>query len=404
MSMLGDEGFLTLTLRMKVSPEPEIIELLKRYKTALNYAIRWIIENSAKTKRGYKVPSLSKVHEALYERLRSMGFPSRIAIDCYREALAIAKSYLGNGANGKIPRVKSLRIWLTHRAGYRIKNEYIEIIGGYRLRIIGWDKRYDGYENREARLVYRDGKMFLFITKRIPKPKTIEPKGIIAVDINEKHIYIGNKLFIDRIETAIDRAIHYKKLAENLQKKYSSSRYNAWLRRKGVLNRIRYFHKKAKNIIEDWVKKTALTIVLRAKKNGYAVAREDLNNLIESLRKLPKNHRVRMIILSYRKLLYWIDWQAQKHGVMIIAVNPKNTSLECPKCGSKMVENGYRRMKCTVCRFEADRDVVAVLNIEKKALIQMGGFLTTPTAPQMTDVIPNRCGELMSPLKGTLAL
>jgi len=31
----------------------------------------------------------------------------------------------------------------------------------------------------------------------------------------------------------------------------------------------------------------------------------------------------------------------------------------------------------------------------------MGGSLTTPTAPQMTDVNPNRCGEPMNPLKKT---
>ena len=35
---------------------------------------------------------------------------------------------------------------------------------------------------------------------------------------------------------------------------------------------------------------------------------------------------------------------------------------------------------------------------------KMGGSLATPTAPQMTDVNPNRCAEPMSPLKGTLAL
>jgi len=50
-------------------------------------------------------------------------------------------------------------------------------------------------------------------------------------------------------------------------------------------------------------------------------------------------------------------------------------------------------MKCGNCGFEADRDTIAVLNIEKKTFLKMGGSLTTPTAPQMKDVIPNRCGE-----------
>jgi transposase len=54
-----------------------------------------------------------------------------------------------------------------------------------------------------------------------------------------------------------------------------------------------------------------------------------------------------------------------------------------------------------------DRDRIAVLNIEKRALEQLepisGGPLTAPTAPQMTDVFPNRCGEPNRP-EGTFAL
>jgi len=34
----------------------------------------------------------------------------------------------------------------------------------------------------------------------------------------------------------------------------------------------------------------------------------------------------------------------------------------------------------------------------------MGVSLDTPTAPQRTDVSPNRCGEPVNPLKGALAL
>ena len=57
-------------------------------------------------------------------------------------------------------------------------------------------------------------------------------------------------------------------------------------------------------------------------------------------------------------------------------------------CSSKLIENSYRRMRCLKCRFEADRDIVAVLNIERKA--KMWGALIPLNALQMTDVIPNR--------------
>jgi IS605 OrfB family transposase len=293
---------------------------------------------------------------------------------------------------------------LHHRSGYRIRDGYVEIIGGIRLRIIGWDRRYDQYENREARLVYKEGKMILWISKRIPRPKPYQPRDVLAVDINEKKIVYGNHEINEEISTTIDRAYRWRILAESLQKKYSSSRYPAWRRRRGILNRIRSYHRKIKNVLEDWARKTSLKIVRLTVKYQYALAREDLTGLVEALRKLPKDHRVKLITMGYSRFAKWIDWQATKHGAPLVVVDPRGTSSECPRCGSKMVENGYRRLKCPRCGFEADRDLVAVLNIRRKALIKMGGSLTTPTAPQMTDVAPNRWGEPMNPLKGTSTL
>jgi len=61
-------------------------------------------------------------------------------------------------------------------------------------------------------------------------------------------------------------------------------------------------------------------------------------------------------------------------------------------------------LRCPRCGFEAVRDTIAVLNIERRALLKMGRPLTAPTARQMTDVNSNRCGEPMTRPKGTLAL
>ena len=166
---------------------------------------------------------------------------------------------------------------LLHQgSGYKVKEGYVEIIGGIRLRIIGWDRRYDDYENGEARLVYRGGKMMLWISKRIPKPQPYQPRDVIAVDINERKIVYGDHVINEEIDTGIDRARRWKLLAESLQKKYSSPRYPAWRRRRGILNRIRSYHRKARNILEDWARKTSLRIVGLALRLQYAVAREDL--------------------------------------------------------------------------------------------------------------------------------
>jgi len=325
---LGCEGLLTLTIKMRVSPEPslfkELVSLMKRYREALNHAIKVVIEN--------KALSLRKAHKLLYSVLKERyNLPSKVAQDCYREAIAIAKSWLGNPNRGRVPRAKTPRLWLTHGYSYRVKDGYVEVLGGYKLRIVGWDRRYDNYPSGDAILLFKDGKFILGISKRVPKPVKYVARGVLAVDVNEKHIVVGNSKTEHRFETAVRRALHYKQLAENLQKRYSSARYNAWLRRRGVRDRIRYFHKKARSIIEDWAKKVSHKIASLAKQHLYAVAREDLTDLVESLRKLPKEHRVSLLILSYRKLEHWIDWQCEKNGVPIIVVGPEEHIINMPK-------------------------------------------------------------------------
>jgi len=44
-----------------------------------------------------------------------------------------------------------------------------------------------------------------------------------------------------------------------------------------------------------------------AVKLQYALAREDLTGLAEALRKLPKDHWVKLIIMGYSRLGKWID-------------------------------------------------------------------------------------------------
>jgi len=386
----GDEGELTLTVRMKVSPEPEgeqaLLDLMRRYRDALNYSIRAIIAN--------KALSLSRAHRLLYKDLKERyGLPSKIAQGCYREAIAIAKSWLRNPRRGAVPTAKGLSMWLAHELGYRVKGDYVELIGGYRLRVIGWDRRYDNFPNREARLVFRDGEFTLYISKRVPRPAKYAPKGVLAVDVNERQVVVGNSSVEQRIETPVERALRYRRLAERLEEKYSSSRYMAWRRRSGIRRRIRHFRRKARNIIEDWARRTSHMIISLAKQSRLAVAREDLTGLVGGLRRLPKEHRTALVMLGYRRLAFWVDWQSEKNGVPILIVDPAGTSTTCPRCGAKLVEVGHRRLRCPRCGLEADRDSIAVLNIERRALSKMGGSLATPTAPQMTDVNPNRWGE-----------
>jgi IS605 OrfB family transposase len=113
--------------------------------------------------------------------------------------------------------------------------------------------------------------------------------------------------------------------------------------------------------LEDWARKTSLEIVGLALRLQYAVAREDLTGLINSLRRIEnKDNRTRLIIMRYKRIGKWIDWQAEKHGVSLVIAKPSGISSKCPTCDSKGLEEvGYRRLRCPSCGYEAEMLLVS---------------------------------------------
>jgi hypothetical protein len=75
------------------------------------------------------------IHNALYRELKEwFGLPPRVAIDCYRDALANANAWRNNSRRGRRPRVRKLSMLLHTEQSYWIKEGYIEITGGIKLR------------------------------------------------------------------------------------------------------------------------------------------------------------------------------------------------------------------------------------------------------------------------------
>ena len=64
---------LIISIGMMVSPEPEAVELLRRYNVALNYAINRILSLDLR--------SIGRVHNALYRDAEGMVQPP--IKDCY---------------------------------------------------------------------------------------------------------------------------------------------------------------------------------------------------------------------------------------------------------------------------------------------------------------------------------
>ncbi|MFP3346701.1 MAG: RNA-guided endonuclease TnpB family protein [Sulfolobaceae archaeon] len=362
------------TVSMKIAVSDSLLALVNNYVKALRFTLFWLGENVPNPE---EKGVLGKVHEALYEKLREeYNLPSKVAEDCYREALATYKGWYNNPKKGRFPRVYKPTVWLTPKASYNVDfdkmNVRIASIG--ELPILGYPrnlKEYMGWRMREARLVIKDGKAFLKVVFEKEEEK-VEPKESVAVDINMVEVVVGkdDKNYV-RIPTRLDEVHHWKSLAERLQRKYP----RRWRENKGVLHRIRSFHQKARRIMEDFARKVGKWVVEIAEDFGANVIKlESLKNLIKNVSKLPKEFHDKLYLMQYRRLQYWISWQARKHGMVIEFVNPSYSSVSCPKCGQKMKEVSHRWFKCS-CGYDYDRDVIAVVNLNRR------GSLTLSSAP-----------------------
>ena len=66
-----------------------------------------------------------------------------------------------------------------------------------------------------------------------------------------------------------------------------------------------------------------------------------------------------------------LEYKCERYGKELIAVNPKNTSRICSKCGfnsgAKPLE--IREWTCPNCQIHHDRDINAAVNILHKATL-----------------------------------
>ncbi len=97
--------------------------------------------------------------------------------------------------------------------------------------------------------------------------------------------------------------------------------------------------------------------------NASAIFIEDLNNMIRHVDKLAKPFRDKLFLMQYRRIQYWIEWEAIKHGLEVVKVPAFYTSTRCPKCKGEMKEYAHRQFRCVSCGYEDDRDVIAVMNL-----------------------------------------
>jgi len=395
--MVRSTGF-QITVQMKVAPSHEVKHLSYVYARAKQLVVNWLVE----TKPAFKTKTdlINILHHEWYEKLRQMGLTGRLAEDCYRDAGNVYTSWLENpNKNKSKPRMKKVSVILTPKASYRldVDNMGLKVLG-YDTPILGYSRTlslYKDWKTAEAKLVKRGKDWYLFITfrkkeekkrkkakkeeglttegekkkkKKEKKKEKFKVTGLVAVDINQDFLTVGNDKTVIEIPTRLDDSYHYVEEAQKLQRKYPTK----WRSSKHILNRIAHFFRRERNILMDFAKKVGRWIVdIAMLLKANVIVLEELNRMIYNVNELRKNYRLKLYLMQYRRIQRWIEWQAKKYGLKVIKVNPAYSSTRCPKCGTLMKETNYRTFRCPNCGFEDHRDYIAVMNLYGRGLLHL---------------------------------
>ena len=220
-------------------------------------------------------------------------------------------------------------------------------------------QRFDRIKG-QADLVYRKGKFYLYCTVILPDAAPVKPSDFLGVDLGVANIattsdgrrYSGSEVKGVRLR--------HRKLRAKLQKKQTRSA-------KRKLKRLSGRERRFATCVNHNISKQ---IVAEAKRTGRGLGIEELTHIRERVTARRKQRAV-LHSWAFAQLRAFLTYKAILAGVLLIAVDPRNTSRECAECGHIAKENRKTqdKFRCVSCGHTANADINAAINIGRRAVV-----------------------------------
>ena len=224
-------------------------------------------------------------------------------------------------------------------------------------------KYYLQFQQGESDLVFNNNEFYLYTTCNIQDEDTIEPNGILGINLGIVNIAVSSDgdIFSGNVTNAIRS--RYRKLRQKLQNKNTKSAKRLLKKRS----------KKEHNFGKDTNHCISKKIVAIAKDTNRAIALEDLKGISSRTKTVRKSQRATHSSWSFYQLRQYIEYKAKMLGIPVFFVDPRNTSRDCPSCGciDKKNRKTQELFKCISCGFSGLADYIAAGNISSRAFVNM---------------------------------
>jgi len=219
----------------------------------------------------------------------------------------------------------------------------------------------DGFKIKTASVTEKADGYYVSLSLEDSTVPTIKPdfnpESITGIDMGLKEFLTT----ADGETVAIPQ--HYRKAQKRLRviQKRVSRRKKGSNRRQKAVKKLGRQHKKVADKRKDFHFKTANNLL----KKYDVIAHEDLNIKGISKSRLSKS----VHDAGWGNFLSILTNKAENAGLLVIPVNPKNTSQDCSNCGAKVPKKLHERWhNCPHCGCSLDRDHNAAINIKNRAV------------------------------------
>jgi len=348
-----------LISQVKLTPTPDQAAVIRATLERANAACEFVSQQAwqSKTFRRFDL------HHLCYRSIRDQfGLSAQVAVrviakvaDAYQLDKNTPRTFKPTGAIAYDDRI------LT----WRLTDSTVSIwaLGGrVRVPFVCGNQQRALLETRqgESDLIYRQGEFYLLATCEVSEAPMIETDQALGVDLGVKNIAVDSDGVIYSSSTVNNVRYRHRRLRAKLQSKGT----------KAARRRLRKLSGKERRFAKDVNHQLSKSLVAKAQDTHRAIALEDLTGIRDRVT-VRRSQRATLHSWSFGQLRAFVSYKAQRVGVPVVFVDPRNTSRTCPACGcvDKRNRPNQATFLCVECGCAGHADHFAAVNIARRAAV-----------------------------------